>query len=392
MEYFVFGSCVLVQLAYWGLLYVGFRRSCAPSSPARSSRSSGSSLALQQAEETTLGDRPDRKEQSGSVETLPPMSVVVAARNEAAHLPRLLVALAKQTHPAFEVVVVDDASTDATPEIVQAWAETHPNVRLVRITQPQAPRKKHALTAGIAAATYEHLAFTDADCVPPPGWLAALARAHGAHAGETLLVGYSPFRRASGVLGRLACYETFVTGVLTAAAIGLHQPYMAVGRNLSYTRTLFRRIDGFAHSLRSLSGDDDLLVQEVARRRAAAVRHVCDAETFVLTDPPPTWRAWIRQKKRHTSAGRFYARNVQFHLALFQATSVALWLAPLFAGWTGALLLGSKLFAQGVVLHRAARALAERDLLPAFPLLELLYAAYNAFIAPLGLVKVPERW
>lgn len=348
-----------IQLAYWVLLRTGFRRA-----------------QLSQRE----ADAP-----------LPPLSVVVAARNEEHTLPTLLAALARQTHPAFEVVIVDDASTDATPHLVERWAAHHPNVRLLRVTEPVPPRKKHALALGIAAARHDLLVLTDADCVPPPTWLEAMARQHGA-AGAVLLIGYSPYRRGRGLLNRLARYETFVTGFLTAAAVGLGRPYMAVGRNLSYPRPVFQRIGGFAHSRRSLSGDDDLLVQEVARRRAATIRHVFAPSTFVLTDAPPTWRAWLRQKKRHASAGRFYTTTAKVHLALFQASGAALWLAPLFAGWFGAGLLAARLLVQARILHEAARTFQEDDLIAVTPVLELLYAAYNAAVVPLGLMKVPERW
>ena len=354
------GAAFAVQIAYWMVLRYGFgraRRSAVPEPEA----------------------------------SLPPMSVVVAARDEAARLPVLLSALTRQTHPCYEILLVDDASTDATPAIVRDWQQTHANVRLLRLDQPQAPRKKHALAHGITAARYDLLALTDADCAPPPGWLAALAQHHAA-AEDTLLVGYSPFRKEPGLLNRLARYETFVTGFLTAATIGLGRPYMAVGRNLSYGQALFHRLDGFAHSRHSMSGDDDLLVQEVVRRRAAAIRHVFDPRAFVPSDPPGTWRQWLRQKLRHLSAGRFYDRAVQAHLTLFHATGVVLWAAPCVAGWIGGGLLVARLLVQGIVLRRAAYVLDERDLLPAQPLLDLLYAAYNLLIAPLGLARMPKRW
>ncbi|PSQ78396.1 MAG: hypothetical protein BRD37_03080 [Bacteroidetes bacterium QH_8_67_23] len=202
-------------------------------------------------------------------EDLPPLSVVVAARDEEADLLALLEALARQTHPRFEVVLVDDASTDRTPQIARDWIDALPDDRgdedgvtgrLVRVEDPKPPRKKHALTRGVAAARHPLLAFTDADCTPPPGWLEALARAHTAfaHDGDDagsdrtsaapLLIGYSPYRRAedASLLNRFARWETFFAGALAAGACGLGRPYMAVGRNLSYPRALFERIGGFA--------------------------------------------------------------------------------------------------------------------------------------------------
>lgn len=357
----LFSACFVVQMAYWAMLWHGFTKAYRLKSPPL--------------------DAP-----------LLPVSVIVAARNEADNLPALLTALTQQTHLDFEIVLVDDASTDATPGIAHSWQQTHPALRVLRIKNPVEPRKKHALTEGIAAARHDLLAFTDADCTPPPDWLATLAAQHAATDSKALLVGYGPFRKAPGLLNGMARYETFVTGVLTAAAIGLDRPYMAVGRNLSYTRSLFQKIDGFDHALDSLSGDDDLLVQEVARHRAAPIYHVFAPESFVPSNAPTTWKQWIRQKRRHLSAGQFYDRGILARLTVFHATSVVLWLAPLALGWTGVVLLAGKLIAQGFVLRHAAHVLHERDLLPAFPLLELGYTAYTLLMAPLGLARLPKRW
>ena len=321
---------------------------------------------------------------------LPPVSVIVAARDEAPRLPSLLDALLRQTHPAYEVIVVDDASTDGTADLVRAWQRRHDRLRLVQVQHPTPPRKKHALTRGIAAARYERLAFTDADCTPPPTWLRTLA-GHAERHPDALLLGYSPFRPRAGLLNRLARYETFVTGVLTAASAGLDRPYMAVGRNLSYPKSLFDRIGGFAHSQASMSGDDDLLVQEVDRRQAAPVYAVLDPDAFVPTEAPSTWRAWLRGKRRHVSAGRFYRRRALLHLGLFQGSGAVLWAAPLLAGWAGAALLAGKLAVQYTALREAADLLDERDLMPGLPLWDLLHTAYLAAITPFG-ATVPERW
>ena len=373
MQFLFFLGVAGLYGAYWLALGAGWRRERARAADAQAA-----------ATEDAPGDGP-------------PLSVVVAARNEEAVLPTLLAALAAQTHPALEVVIVDDASTDATAAVVEAHAATAPHpVRLVRVADPQPPRKKHALTQGLAAARHPRVALTDADCAPPPGWAAALARTHAAWAArevpEVVLVGYSPYRRRGGLLGRFARYETFAEGCWAAAAVGLGRAYMAVGRNLSYPVALFHRLGGFAHSARSMSGDDDLFVQAVRRRAAAPIRFVFDPATFVATDAPPSWRAWLHQKRRHASAGRFYARGPQVHLALFHAAGLLRWLAPAALGATGWGLLAATLLAEGAVLGRAARALGEDDLMPLFPLWSLGYTLYATVVAPLGLLRPPASW
>jgi cellulose synthase/poly-beta-1,6-N-acetylglucosamine synthase-like glycosyltransferase len=349
------------HLAYWWLASDGLRRA-------------------QRRDARIESDAPPRE--------LPPVSVVVAARNEQRALPRLLQALAAQTHPHREIVIVDDASTDDTASLARAWTESREEARLVQIEPSESEHKKRALTRGIRAARHDLLALTDADCAPPPGWLEALARRHAARDADQVLVGYSPLERGAGLLGRLAAYETLVTGVLTAGAAGKRRPYMAVGRNLSYPRAVFERVDGFAHSEDFICGDDDLFVQEVARRDAARVRPVFEAA--VPSEAPSSWGTWLRRKRRHAAAARHYPRGVTAHLAALHGTGALLWTAPLWAGAAGVTALAAKLIGQGLALRRDAEALSERSLRMSWPLSDLLHVGYALLAAPLGLAGADE--
>ncbi len=338
---------------------------------------------------------------------LRPISVVVAARNEAERLPALLDALARQTHPPAEVIVVDDRSTDGTAEVVRQRSQRGDlPIRLVTVGDgaPRAaglPPKKHALERGVEAATHELLAFTDADGRPGPDWLATLARwagPSGEASAEPVLVGYGPYLPQPGGLNRFVRYETLQTAVLAAAAIGWGRPWHAVGRNLSYPAALLHTLGGFAHSAASLSGDDDLLVQEVARRGAAPVRYVWEAKAAVPSPAPPDARSFWRQKRRHASAGTHYPATVLAALGLFHTSNLVLWLgAPalhlatgLPYGWG---LLAAKLLVQRSVLSDVRDGLGdEPDLRVWQPVLDLASAVYHAAFAVLGALPAPTRW
>ena len=321
----------------------------------------------------------------------PPISVVVAARNEANNLPDLLEALDEQTHPSHEVVIVDDASTDDTASIAESWAADRAHATLVRVTDPNPPRKKHALARGIDAATHDLLAFTDADCRPSPDWLSVLAAGHASTNEDCIIVGYSPLQGA-GLLGYFARYETLIAGIYTVAALGWGRPFMAVGRNLSYPRSVFEAVDGFSSVDESMSGDDDLFVQTVHQQEAAPVRALLDPRSYVPTDAPTSWREWLRQRRRHVSAGRHYGWDVGVHLTLLHASIVVLWFAPFFLGKVGIGILATGLLARHSYLGPGADQFDETDLLAVFPLWELGYALYHLTVVPWGLLRPPEQW
>jgi mycofactocin system glycosyltransferase len=104
-----------------------------------------------------------------------PVSVVVTVRNDRAHLDRCLVALSELDYPDYEVVIVDDGSTDGTRELVESRAATDHGLRLVRVGDPAEPIGIGASrNRGVAAARHDAIAFTDADCRPRSDWLADL--------------------------------------------------------------------------------------------------------------------------------------------------------------------------------------------------------------------------
>jgi len=376
----LFTAALTIQLAYWIVLGIGFSR-----------------VRKNQPQET-----------GGSPEDLP-ISVIVAARNEEQRLPKLLDKLELQTYGSFEVVIADDGSTDGTTELIEARAalwEERGGIRLrcIRVEEGEAesqslPRKKHALTRAIAGAAHDRLVFTDADCEPPPNWLAILAR-HAAPNGVddgAVLIGYGPLRKQPGLLNAFVRYETLLSAFMATSAVGWKQPFMAVGRNFSYTKSVFEHLGGFEHSAASLSGDDDLLVQEVARTNAAPVRYVLDSAAFVSSNAPTTFGVWLRQKLRHTSAGRYYSRATKTHLLVFHASILLLWLGvPVLrvasGSWLGVGLLAVRFLIPRAAFRPAERAFGAGDLSLSQPFLDGLYLLYNTLIAPVGALLKPKRW
>jgi cellulose synthase/poly-beta-1,6-N-acetylglucosamine synthase-like glycosyltransferase len=309
-----------------------------------------------------------------------PISVVICARNEAQNLFRNLPLVFQQDYPTFQVVVVNDCSVDESEDILEEFQKKHPNLHVVNLKEDEIRDhdKKLAITIGIKGARYERMIFTDADCIPAgPQWLRQMASAF--QPGIEVVVGYSPYRKTSGFINRLIRYDAFVGAVqYLSAAIG-GKPYMAVGRNMGYTKTLFFKNRGFATHYHIQSGDDDLFVNKVARADNTAV--VLLPEAFTYTEPKKTFKAWRTQKRRHLSTARYYKSSDKLRLGIHVAAQYAFWLGAVpfacfsvfpFQPWIalGSVLL--KWVVQMVVLSQAGKRLQSRDLWIFSPIFELL--------------------
>jgi glycosyltransferase involved in cell wall biosynthesis len=122
----------------------------------------------------------------------PTVSIIVPARNEEANIAACLESLAIQTGVPFEIIVVDDHSTDRTQDIAGSFSPRYDNVRVIEAAPLPAncTGKNNAVSTGARAARGEWLLFTDADTVHLPGSLArAIAEAKQFNAD---MLSYSP--------------------------------------------------------------------------------------------------------------------------------------------------------------------------------------------------------
>ncbi|GAB5527075.1 MAG: glycosyltransferase [Roseivirga sp.] len=253
-----------------------------------------------------------------------PISVIIAARNEQENLPRLLNALKEQKHNVFEVIVVNDRSTDATAKILTDFQEHFSKLKTVNITDlPEGwTGKKNAIKQGIAAASHEILLFTDADCYPrSENWISEMTADF--KPGIDLGLGFSPYEQATGVLNQFIRFETLHTALLYLSHALNGRPYMGVGRNLAYRKALFEK-SGFGGDEKFTGGDDDIFVNRHATRDNTRV--VLSQNSQMISIPESTWLAYFKQKTRHLSAGKRYHKKDQTSLANFSLATLVGWI------------------------------------------------------------------
>ena len=260
----------------------------------------------------------------------PSISVVVPMHNEEQGVRATLAALQAQDYAGtWEVVCVDDRSSDATAEIVTSVTDSDSRFRMVSISpdEEDVPSpKKRALARGMATARCEILATTDADCLPPPHWLTTL--------GGCFRPGVDIVQGPKHILGdgrfshRYQRLEVLAFVAAEAAGFALGKPFLASAPSLAYRRTVYEAAGGFRGMEGLVSGDDDMLVHRMAKA-GGRPSYAFEPSASVGTHPADTWAQVLNQRARWASNGSRYESvgYVAFLIAIF------LWWSWLLVGW-----------------------------------------------------------
>ena len=266
------------------------------------------------------------REKSAEAATGSPVSIVVCAHDEAENLRELIPMLLQQDYPEFEIVVVNDRSNDSTFDYLLYETEKHPRLRMVNVksTPERVNGKKYGITLGIRAASHEWILLTDADCRPRSDrWIRAMS-AH-FQEGTSFVLGFSPYLKKRGLLNLFLRFETLLTAIQYFAFGWMKNPYMGVGRNLAYRKSLFLEEKGFNNFLHVTGGDDDLFVNIHARGRNTRLEISPDSQVY--SEPKTAWSSFYEQKIRHLSVGKRYRFSHRLLLGLFSASWIITWLA-----------------------------------------------------------------
>lgn len=310
-----------------------------------------------------------------------PVSIIICARNEEENLDQYLPSILTQDYPNYEVVVVNDCSTDDTDIVLKKYMAQYPNLRTSVIKEDKkfTHGKKLAVTIGIKAAKNERLVFIDADCKPESNqWLRLIVEPFSEKI--SIVLGYGGYFPEPGLLNRYIRYDTLMIALnyFSFALIGV--PYMGVGRNLAYKRSLFYSGSGFSSHFHLASGDDDLFVNEHATKTNTAI--VIAPESHTRSAPKQSFDRWTFQKKRHFSTSSLYRPLHKFLLGLEPSTRLLFYITFISLLFTPAILIVlavfiCRLIIQLIVIKKTMIRLNEKNLLLISTLFDLLSLVIN---------------
>ncbi|NOT50988.1 MAG: glycosyltransferase [Chitinophagaceae bacterium] len=232
------------------------------------------------------------------------ISVIIPARNEEENIGALLDSLQKQTYPGelFEIIVVDDNSSDQTANIVRQY----PSIKLIQLKEDGINSyKKKAIERGIAEASGELIVATDADCVPPVNWLTTIASFKKERQAEFVAAPVSIDCNSS-LLQTFQAMDFMILQAITGAAVSKKKLSMCNGANIAYSKKAFQEVNGFSGIDTIASGDDMLLMHKIWKQYPDNVFYLKSKDAIVNTQPQRTWKAFFGQRIRWASKAGHY--------------------------------------------------------------------------------------
>lgn len=311
-------------------------------------------------------------------------SLIIAAHNEAAQIADCLQALANQSYPVekFEVILAADRCTDETVAIAEKFHDQFSRLHILEIKDvpPRVSPKKNALDLAIQATRFDHFIFLDADVITARDHLKAMDDSF--RQDTAAVVSLMKFDAPKNFWQRFIVFEKLISWCISGAGVGFNAPIISYGGNWGYTRKVFTESGGFAEIRESLSGDDDLMLQRFGKL-GARIDFCLSPAGWVRTPHLDSFSHFLRQRRRHFSAGQRYSLGLQIGYFFFHLSNLLLWIMPLI--YTPALLfLILKILADYLVIRRGNSIFQEKTSFLNFILFDGLYMLYNTLIGPLG--------
>lgn len=309
---------------------------------------------------------------------LPSVSIIVAVKNEAPNLPHLVEQLTGQNYPdeKLEIILVDNDSTDETPEILRRASQAHPKLRIFTTGIEKTPyrHKKAALSIGIREARGEIILTTDADCTMGKDWARTMAGYFTEEIG--IVVGFSAIHHHNDWFTRVQALDYLQLMAAAQGSINLGFAWACSGQNWAFRKNLFEKAGGYMLIRDRVGGDDSLFMQVMQKRTRTKVVFAADEAAWVETQAVASIPTFLRQRVRWASEANYMHHFNRLFFGVIVATFLAnlmpiiyliLWIsgmvpfAPLF--WIVLL----KLIGEGIVFKKAIQNYKKESLKSVFP-------------------------
>lgn len=324
------------------------------------------------------------------------VSVIIFAKNNAQALQKNLPFILNQNYSNFEIVLINNASTDNTLEVIEAFKKENKNIKILDIENNEAfwANKKYALTLGIKAAKHENLLFTDANSKPLSElWIAEMSKKFTTR--KSIVLGYNKYKNKGSLFNFFIRFENLLSAIQCFSFTKLGIPFMAFGNNLAYKKSEFFKVKGFINHIKIKNDHGDLFIKDAATKKNTDFTIAKDS--FIESDVLFSFAHWFHQlrikntiKKHYKLKHRFLLNFFNFSKFIFYVLAIALFF---FNPWQIILPIVLTYFLfQYLVIGLSAKKLKEPYLIFLLPFLEIGLLLIQISIFSANLISKPNHW
>tara|TARA_R110002049_G_scaffold294278_1_gene480838 strand:+ start:102 stop:1214 length:1113 start_codon:yes stop_codon:yes gene_type:complete len=312
-------------------------------------------------------------------------TVIIAFRNEANSLSQLLDSLLSQTDQNFQLILVNDHSSDHYLSIIRQYEERFLDFQLIELDQQEG--KKAGIKAGVCAAKYELIITTDADCTLPLNWINHWKESFkkNAHlklaAGIVTLTGNTFFEK----LQQLEFTSLIASSI---GAANNDKAIMLNAANMVYRKDFYLEVSEELDAIPSPTGDDIFLLEACKKKYPDGFAYLQETSLIVNTPAKKTLKEFLFQRKRWASKTKYYRDLHMKKVALIVGiTNLLLLIGGIgsffsYTLWLPFLVLFTvKLLVDYSLLYRYLKGIQQLNLLNYFLIVELILPFYIIFVA-----------
>lgn len=320
---------------------------------------------------------------------LPSVSVIIVAKDESENLAKCLPSILNQDYPDYEVIVVNDGSTDESEFLLKNLKREYPF--LYSTFSPYSDvnetiqNKVLPLTIGIKAARKDILLFTEADSLPMTNqWIKSMVHSL---ADKDIVVGYSRFTEGEDFSNKTALFDNLIFTLQYMSMAIKDKPFAGLYKNLAYRKHLFFDNKGFSATL-NYDNAEEVFVNYIMTDNNTAIALSQDSYVSTELDNFSHWRkiktAYSRAKFNFKgfTGGIFSLETLSRYLFyILTIASIVYSIVSQLWVYLGAaiLLFIIRYIIQIVILNKASDHFLTNRFHLSLPFLDLIQAYYNSY-------------
>lgn len=327
-----------------------------------------------------------------------PISVIICVKNQENTIQKQIQTLLDQNYPDYEIVLIDNASSDGTLDIFEEFEKQHSNIKLVKVENNEAfwGNKKFALTLGIKAAKNEYLLFTEPNCYPTSNeWITEMS-SHFTRE-KTIILGYNSIQKVkNSFLNKLIRFENLITTTQTFSWTKAGKPYSGNGKNLAYKREDFFKTNGFIEHIKIRTGEDSLFVNQAANSNNTTI--CITKKSFIISEDTPSFKQWINKVRINYSHFPRFKFIDNLNIFIFYFSQLLFIILPILLllfqyQWIIVTsIIAIRYLITWITLGFSASKLNEKDLMYWYPIFEIVNIAIQLNIFITNKLSKPTDW